>query len=135
MGPDPKAICRMLGIDLEQALEAFRTIDDTVAELRELHLAGEVHEGAVWFQFETKAHENLRRVPGRMVFATTPYDADGTQGHTVTDCQVLVWRFGEPAPIWQPIPEDMLPPDLIEAAYQEIDALALTQSTDRQSNA
>lgn len=130
-----KAICRLLDIDFERSLETQPTIDEAIAHLRELLPAGEVHEGVVWFQFETRAHESLRRVHARIVFVTTPYEPDGTQGHMVTECQALVWRFGETVPTWQSFPEQLLPSDLIEAAYLEIDALALAQATDRKSNA
>jgi hypothetical protein len=130
-----KAICRLLGLDLARSLETHATIDDTAARLRELLPAGEINEGAVWFQFETKAHDSERRVQGRIVFVTTPDEPDGPQGHLITECQTLVWRFGESAPTWQSFPEELLPPDLIEAAYQEIDALAPTRSTNRKSNA
>ena len=123
-----KAICRTLGIDHEVALQTATTIDDTVAELRELARTDAVHEGAVWFQFATDAEGSTHRVHGRIVFVTTPYGIDGTQGHMVSACEALVWREGEPTPTWQPIPEEMLPLDLVNAAFEEIDELATAKS-------
>ena len=122
-----KAICRMLGIELEAALESYTAMELAVADLGELAPAAE-HEGAVFFQFGTQAKSDKRRVHGRVVFVTTPYGIDGTLGHMVSTCEALIWDGGEPAPIWQAIPEGMLPPDLLAAAYEEIDALATAKS-------
>ena len=130
-----KAVCRTVGIDLDRALEAQTTIDDDVAKHREFLPAGPVHEGAVWFNFVTGAEGAERRVRGRIVFATTPYSVDGTLGHMVTESQALVWRDGELAPHWQHIPEEMLPVELVAAAYDEIDALATAKAIAAKSNA
>ena len=130
-----KAVCRTVGIDLDRALEALTMIDDDVAKHRELMTAGPVHEGAVWFSFVTGAEGAERRVRGRIVFVTTPYGVDGTLGHMVTISQALIWRDGEPAPIWQHIPEEMLPVELVAAAYDEIDALATAKAIAAKSNA
>lgn len=130
-----KAVCRTVGIDLDRALEAQTTIDDDVAKHREFLPAGPVHEGAVWFNFVTGAEGAERRVRGRIVFATTPYGVDGTLGHMVTESQALVWRDGELAPHWQHIPEEMLPVELVAAAYDEIDELATAKAIAAKSNA
>ena len=121
--------------DLDRALEAQTTIDDDVAKHREFLPAGPVHEGAVWFNFVTGVEGAERRVRGRIVFATTPYGVDGTLGHMVTESQALVWRDGELAPHWQHIPEEMLPVELVAAAYDEIDALATAKAIAAKSNA
>ena len=123
-----KAICRTLGINFDQTLETLPAIDEAAAALRRLVPAGADHEGAVWFEFVTGTAGIERKVSGRIVFVTTPYAIDGTQGHMVSKCQALVWRAEESVPLWLPFPEEMLPAQLLEQTYQEIDALATAKS-------
>lgn len=123
-----KAICTMVGIELVEASAITPGIDATVADLRKLVPPGAVDEGTVSFRFETGAEGIKRKVSGRIVFVTTPYGIDGTQGHMISECQALVWRAEETVPQWLPFPEELLPAELLEQAYEEIDALATAKS-------
>lgn len=108
-----KSICRAMGIDIE-INEAPQPTPEQVAQgLRALLPSAEVSYGVLPFEFETVVDAEARRLPGRLIVAHTPWNADAGRGHMVTECQALIWHEGEAGPEWSTFDEAMLPLRLV----------------------
>jgi hypothetical protein len=125
-----KAVCRLLAIDLDAALDPTPTAEESAAQLtwsEELP-----YHGVVPFEFETRCGNQVRHLSGRIVYVGEGEDdADGI-GRRVSTCEALVWDPWEPAPEWQTMPENALPADLVE---QLTDAMDEAIENQRQSSA
>jgi hypothetical protein len=106
-----KAICRLLEIDLDAALDPGPTAEEVVEEL--LWREKPPFSGSVPFDFEVRCGNLIRQVPGRIVYASAGLNAIGEIERTTSTCQALVWDPWEPAPEWQPMPENALPDGLV----------------------
>jgi hypothetical protein len=74
----------------------------------------------VSFEFKTLDGDDLRQVPGRIVYASKGLDQTGEVELIVSTCEALVWNTGEPAPQWQPIPECALPDGLVQRLSESV---------------
>jgi hypothetical protein len=109
-----KAICRLLEIDLDAALDPGPGVDDVVNEFPLSVQGAAEYTGAVSFGFETRCGNHVREVLGRVVYASEGLNAIGQIERTTSTCQALVWDLGEPAPEWQPMLENTLPDGLVQ---------------------
>jgi hypothetical protein len=115
-----KAICRLLDIDLDAALNPAPTAKESATQLpwsEELPCRGHLP-----FGFETRCGNHVRNLPGRIIYAGQGQDAADGLGRRVSACEVLVWDTWEPAPEWQTIPENVLPAELVDQLTDAMDA-------------
>jgi hypothetical protein len=113
-----KAICRLLDIDLDAAFNPEPTTEEVVEQLSWREALP--FSGAVPFDFETRAGNHVRQVPGRIVYASEGLNDIGEIGTTVSTCQTLVWDPGGPAPEWQQMPENALPDGLVDRLSEAV---------------
>jgi hypothetical protein len=114
-----KAICRILEIDLDAALDPQPAPEEIIENLS-VHLGeGPSYSGEVPFDFETRCGNLVRRVPGRIVYASA-ISAIGEIEQTVSVCHALTWAPWEPAPEWQPMPENALPDGLVQRLSEAV---------------
>jgi hypothetical protein len=107
-----KAVCRLLEIDLHAALDPGPTTEEVVEQLSWRETPA--FTGAVPFSFEVRCGDHVRQVQGRIVYASEGLNAIGEIQRTTSTCQALVWDPWEPAPEWQPMPENALPDELVQ---------------------
>jgi hypothetical protein len=107
-----KAICRLLEIDLDAALNPEPTTKEIVEQLSWPGVPA--FTGAVPLGFEVRRGNHVRQVPGRIVYASEGLNAIGEIERTTSTCQALVWDPWEPAPEWQPMPENALLDGLVD---------------------
>jgi hypothetical protein len=125
-----KAVCRILGIDLDAALHPEPSAETAAQHLylgREAKFIGHIP-----FDFETRCGNNVRRVPGRVIYASSGLEPDGQIGFTVSECQALSWDIGEPAPSWEHMPENTLPDGLVHRLSEAV-LDAITEKQRQQS--
>jgi hypothetical protein len=123
-----KAICRLLEIDLDAALNPGPTTEEVVEQLSWREVPD--FTGAVPFSFEVRCGNHVRQVPGRIVYASEGLNAIGEIERTTSTCQALVWDLWEPAPEWQPMPENALPDGLVQHLSEAVlDAVIAQQRT------
>jgi hypothetical protein len=123
-----KAICRLLEIDLEAALNPEPTTEEVVEQLSWREVPA--FTGAVPFGFEVRCENHVRQVAGRIVYASEGLNAIGEIQRTTSTCQALIWDPWEPAPEWQPMPENALPDALVQRLSEAVlDAVTEQQRT------
>jgi hypothetical protein len=127
-----RAICRLLEIDLDGALNPEPTNEEVVEQLSR----GDVpaFTGAVPFGFEVRCGNQVRQVPGRIVYASEGLNAIGEIERTTSTCQALVWDPWEPAPEWQPMPENALPDGLVDRLSEAVLDAVIEQQRQQPAN-
>lgn len=113
-----KAICRLLEIEVDAALNPSPSVNEVVDQLSWNEALP--FSGSVPFDFETRSGNYVRRVPGRIVYVSDGLNDVGEIGTTISTCQTLVWDPGEPAPEWQPMPENVLPDTLVHRLSEAV---------------
>ena len=126
-----KAVCRALQIDLDAALDPGPSSEEVVSRLSR---SGQSYSGSIPFEFEVRSGNFVRKVPGRVTFASEGLNSIGEIGHTTSMCQALAWDPDEAAPSWEPVSEQMLPDGLVQRLSEAVlDAVAEQQSLGTQS--
>jgi hypothetical protein len=115
-----KAICRLLEIDLDAALDPGPGVDEVVNEFHLSVQGAAEYTGAVPFGFETRCGNHVREVHGRVAYASEGLNAIGQIKRTTSTCQALVWDPWEPAPEWQQMPENTLPDGLVQRLSEAV---------------
>jgi hypothetical protein len=129
-----KAICRLLEIDLDAALNPKPSLEEIVTQLPLSVQGAAEYTGAVPFEFETRRGNDLRRVPGRIVYAAEGLNAVGEIGRSTSICEVLIWNPDEPTPAWEQMPENALPDRLVwDLCERVLDAVIEQQNLVTQS--
>jgi hypothetical protein len=124
-----KAVCRLLEIDLDAALDPSPSVEEVAQELSAHLSEAPTCTGAVPFDLEIRCGNNVRRMPGRVVYASEGLNARGEIEPTVSTCQVLAWDSDLGAPAWELMPEPALPNGLIRRLCEAVlDAVAEQQS-------
>jgi len=121
-----KAICRLLDIDLDAALDPG-PIPDELWPL--LSVQGPLpYNGVISFELETRAGDHVRRVPGRVVYGSEGLKAQGEIGLTPSTCELLAWDPDERSPSWEQIPKGALPDELVwQLSESVLDAVTKQQ--------
>lgn len=127
-----KAICRLLEIDVDAALNPEPTTEEVVEQLSWREVPA--FTGAVPFGFEVRCGNHVRQVPGRIVYASEGLNAIGEMGRTTSTCQALVWDPWEPAPEWQPMPENALPDGLVQNLSEAVLDAVIDQQRQQPAN-
>jgi hypothetical protein len=108
-----KAICRLLEIDLDAALDPEPSVDEIARELPSYLEGAPIYTGAVPFDLEIRCGNNVRRMPARVVYASEGLNPFGQIQQTTSTCQILGWDADQAAPTWEPMPESALPDSLV----------------------
>jgi hypothetical protein len=108
-----KAICRLLGIDLEAALNPEPSAEEVARELPSYLEGAPIYTGAVPFELELRCGNNARQMPARVVYVSQGLNPIGQIQQTTSTCQVLGWDPDQAAPAWEQMPESALPDRLV----------------------
>ena len=126
-----KSLCRILEIDFDAALNPAPLADEAAADLSARHSAP--FYGEIAFSFETRCGGDVRRVPGRIVYASRGRGDTGELDLTVSRCEALVWNTGEPAPEWVPLPDNALPCALVQHLTEAVEDAVIHQQREATS--
>jgi hypothetical protein len=124
-----KAICRLLEIDLDAALNPKPSVEEIARELPSYLEGAPIYTGAVPFNLEIRSGNNMRQMPARVVYASEGLNPLGQIQQTTSTCQVLGWDPDQAAPIWEQMPESALPDSLARQLCEDVlDAVIEQQS-------
>jgi hypothetical protein len=115
-----KAICRLLEIDLEASLDPAPSVEEVAHELSSYLAEAPTYSGSVPFELEIRCGNNVRCMPGRVVYASEGLNPLGGIERTVSQCQVLGWDCDFGAPAWEQMPEPALPDALIRRLSEAV---------------
>jgi hypothetical protein len=129
-----KAVCRLLEIDLDAALDPEPTVEEIARELPSYLEEAPIYTGAVPFEVEIRCGNNVRRTPGRVVYASEGLNSLGQIQRTTSTCQVLGWDPDQAAPIWEQMPESALPDSLVRQLCEGVLDAVIEQQRHEPSN-
>jgi hypothetical protein len=115
-----KAICRLLEIDLDRALNPEPSVEEIARELPSYLEGAPIFTGAVPFGLEIRCGNKVREMPARVVFASEGLNALGEIQDTTSTCQVLGWDPDQAAPTWEQMPESALPDSLVRQLCEAV---------------
>src|SRR5579884_3306053 len=99
-----KAICRLLQIDLDGALNPEPSVEDVARDLPSYLEGAPIYTGAVPFELELRCGNNVRQMPARVVYTSEGLNQLGEIQETTSTCQVLGWDPDRAAPAWEQMP-------------------------------